>query len=84
MPCVCELQPAAQAVTLLLDVTPLATAPLFHLAFPVTDLNKARSFYGDILGCGTGRESERWIDFDFFGRVVAHLVAPEGPPFNKY
>lgn len=59
----------------------LAAAPLFHLAFPVTDLNKARSFYGDILGCGTGRESERWIDFDFFGhQLVAHLVAPEDHP----
>jgi extradiol dioxygenase family protein len=65
----------------LFDVTPLATTPLFHLAFPVTDLHKARSFYGDILGCVTGRESERWIDFDFFGhQLVAHLVAPEDHP----
>lgn len=62
-------------------MTPLATTPLFHLAFPVTDLHKARSFYGDILGCVTGRESERWIDFDFFGhQLVAHLVAPEDHP----
>ena len=62
-------------------MTPLATPPLFHLAFPVTDLHKARSFYGDILGCATGRESERWIDFDFFGhQLVAHLVAPEDHP----
>ena len=62
-------------------MTPLATTPLFHLAFPVTDLHKARSFYVDILGCVTGRESEHWIDFDFFGhQLVAHLVAPEDHP----
>ena len=24
---------------------------LFHLAFHVTDLNQARRFYGDVLGC---------------------------------
>jgi uncharacterized protein len=55
--------------------------PLFHLAFPVTDLEAARHFYSDILGCATGREADRWIDFDFFGhQLVAHLVAPEDHP----
>lgn len=53
----------------------------FHLAFPVVDLDQARDFYGRILGCPTGRESERWIDFDFFGhQLVAHLVAPQDHP----
>ena len=47
----------------------------FHLAFPVTDLEKARAFYCDILGCSSGRESDSWIDFNFFGhQLVAHLV----------
>jgi hypothetical protein len=46
----------------------------FHLAFPVHDLGVARSFYRDILGCGEGRSSDHWIDFDFFGhQIVAHL-----------
>lgn len=55
--------------------------PLFHLAFPVTDLEQARSFYGETLGCSTGRESDRWIDFNFFGhQLVAHLVLPEDHP----
>jgi hypothetical protein len=55
--------------------------PLFHLAFPVTDLEQARSFYVEILGCSTGRESDRWIDFNFFGhQLVAHLVLPEDHP----
>jgi len=49
--------------------------PRFHLAFPVTDLEAARTFYLDVLGCRCGRESERWIDFDFYGhQIVAHLV----------
>lgn len=53
----------------------------FHLAFPVTDLEAARGFYIDILGCKTGRESDKWIDFDFWGhQVVAHLVSPEDHP----
>jgi len=53
----------------------------FHLAFPVTDLEAARRFYVDLLGCKTGRESDKWIDFDFWGhQVVAHLVNPEDHP----
>ena len=53
----------------------MTRTPPFHLAFPVTDLEATRQFYVDLLGCGTGRESERWIDFDFFGhQVTAHLT----------
>lgn len=58
-----------------------ANYPRFHLAFPVTDLDAARRFYCDVLGCRTGRESERWIDFDFWGhQLVAHLVDPGDHP----
>jgi len=50
---------------------------LFHLAFPVRDLEESRTFYGEILGCEEGRSSECWIDFNLFGhQIVAHL-APE-------
>ncbi len=46
----------------------------FHLAIPVPDLQKARHFYGTILGCSEGRSDESWIDFDFFGhQLVFHL-----------
>ena len=47
----------------------------FHLAFPVADLDEARRFYRDVLGCGVGRESAgHWIDFDLFGhQLTAHL-----------
>jgi extradiol dioxygenase family protein len=51
--------------------------PLFHLAFPVDDIAKARAFYGDLLGCSEGRSADDWVDFDFYGhQIVAHL-APE-------
>ena len=50
------------------------TLPPFHLAFPVHDLEAARSFYGGLLGCPEGRSSAEWVDFDFFGhQIVAHL-----------
>jgi uncharacterized protein len=46
----------------------------FHLAFPVTDLEQARAFYGGVLGCPEGRSSPDWVDFDFRGhQIVAHL-----------
>ena len=55
---------------------PPATYPRFHLAFPVTDLEAARRFYGDYLGCAEGRASDAWVDFDFYGhQIVAHKVA---------
>jgi extradiol dioxygenase family protein len=47
---------------------------LFHLAFPVHDLEAARAFYGGVLGCPEGRSSDIWVDFDLFGhQIVAHL-----------
>src|SRR5689334_5204679 len=46
----------------------------FHIAFPVDDLEAARRFYGEVLGCPEGRSAPgEWIDFDLFGhQVVAH------------
>ncbi len=55
---------------------PTPNYPRFHLAFPVTDLDEARRFYGGFLGCPEGRSSEDWVDFDFHGhQIVAHKVA---------
>lgn len=48
----------------------------FHLAFPVRDLEAARAFYIDTVGCRPGRVTHNHLDFDMFGHhVVAHLVA---------
>jgi extradiol dioxygenase family protein len=50
----------------------------FHLAFPVTSLDKARAFYGGLLGCPEGRSSDEWVDFDLYGhQIVAHLSPDE-------
>lgn len=55
--------------------------PKFHLAFPVKDLNETRKFYVESLGCRIGRESDHWIDFDFFGhQISAHLVQIKSGP----
>ena len=55
----------------------MSAIPPFHLAFPVTSLERARAFYGGLLGCPEGRSSDSWVDFDFHGhQIVAHL-APE-------
>jgi extradiol dioxygenase family protein len=59
----------------------VTTPPLspFHVAFPVDDLERAREFYGGVLGCPEGRSSDQWVDFDLFGhQIVAHL-APASP-----
>ena len=47
----------------------------FHIAFPVDDLDAARHFYANVLGCEEGRSSAEWIDFNLFGhQIVAHLA----------
>ena len=52
----------------------------FHLAFPVHDLAATRAFIVDVLGARVGRESDRWVDFDFFGhQVTAHLDPASKP-----
>ena len=53
------------------------STPLFHLAFPVTDLAQSRKFYGDLLGCAEGRSADDWIDFNFFGHQIVAYLAPE-------
>ena len=50
---------------------------LFHLAFHVTDLDTARRFYGDTLGCAEGRSTDTWVDFNFFSHQISlHLGEP--------
>ncbi|GGX96531.1 glyoxalase [Litchfieldella qijiaojingensis] len=46
----------------------------FHLAVQVRDLDEARGFYGELLGCPEGRSSDSWVDFNLFGhQFVCHL-----------
>ena len=56
----------------------MCSRPRFHIAFPVHNLEIAREFYVNRLLCKTGRESEKWIDFNLFGhQIVAHLSPEE-------
>ncbi len=46
----------------------------FHLAIPVDNLSRCRTFYRDTLGLEEGRSSDHWVDFNFFGhQLVIHL-----------
>ncbi|TCK98941.1 hypothetical protein BXY66_4004 [Shimia isoporae] len=50
---------------------------VFHLAYHVTDLNEARAFYGELLGCQEGRSTDTWVDYNFFGHQLSlHLGTP--------
>ncbi|MBT8296366.1 MAG: glyoxalase [Gramella sp.] len=49
----------------------------FHLAIPVSNLEECRTFYKETLGCGEGRSSDHWVDFNFFGhQLVIHYQDP--------
>ncbi|MFT5507942.1 MAG: extradiol dioxygenase family protein [Hyphomicrobiaceae bacterium] len=50
--------------------------PLFHLSIPVDDLERAKHFYIDTLGCAIGREKRGRFDINFFGH---HIVAHHSP-----
>lgn len=54
----------------------MTSAPYpFHIAFPVRDVEEARRFYVDVLGCTEGRSAATWQDFNLYGsQIVAHLV----------
>ncbi len=50
----------------------------FHLAIPVSNLEACRKFYKETLGCGEGRSSDHWVDFNFFGhQLVIHYQDPK-------
>lgn len=46
----------------------------FHVAVPVYNLEEARHFYREVLGCSMGRSSDLWTDFNLYGhQFVIHL-----------
>lgn len=51
---------------------------IFHLAFPVHDLNAAKRFYVDGLHCAMGRESASAMTLELGGhQIVAQLTSDE-------
>jgi extradiol dioxygenase family protein len=57
--------------------------PILHLSMPVTDLERSRHFYVDVLGCEPGRVQDGSLDVFFYGCQVtlherpAEVLAPE-------
>ena len=53
---------------------------IHHVTAIAGDPSENLAFYTGVLGCGVGRESGCWIDFDFFGhQITAHLSPAEAP-----
>lgn len=58
--------------------------PIFHLSFPVRDLNEAVAFYTDVLGARTGRANRAFVDLQLFGAQITLHHAPDSlPPADR-
>lgn len=55
---------------------------IFHLAFKVKDLKSTKDFYHTLLGCKLGRETEHWVDIDFFGHQLSPHVSDNIPEID--
>lgn len=54
---------------------------LFHLAFPIHDIEATLRFYVDGLGCTVGRRSKQAVTLGLSGhQLVAHLATDQSPP----
>ncbi len=50
-------------------------APIFHLAFPTTDIEQTKAYYVQGLGCELGRENRSSVILNLQGhQLVAHLT----------
>jgi extradiol dioxygenase family protein len=60
-----------------------AGEPILHISIPVRDLDEARAFYVEVLGCEPARLQDRSLDVFFFGCQVtlherpAEVLGPE-------
>ena len=57
----------------------MKSIPPFHVAIPVHDVQLARAFYRDVLGCPEGRSDEKWVDFDLYGHQFVIHYKPVTP-----
>jgi uncharacterized protein len=51
--------------------------PILHLSIPVRDLDEARQFYVDTMGCEAAREREGFVDVWFFGLQLTLQDRPD-------
>ena len=55
---------------------------IFHLAFPVTNIAEAKTYYAEGLGCTVGRENAQSVILNLYGhQLVGHItdepIAPQ-------
>ncbi|MGB3493040.1 MAG: VOC family protein [Elainellaceae cyanobacterium] len=54
---------------------------LFHLAFPIDNVDQAKAYYGEKLGCQIGRANEKSIILNLYGhQLVGHLAPDSASP----
>jgi uncharacterized protein len=59
------------------------THAVFHLSFPVRDLEAAKAFYCEVLGATVGRDTGDWADILLYGHQItlherpAEVLGPE-------
>ena len=59
--------------------------PIFHLAFPVRDLEETKNFYVTTFGARVGRVRDKWIDiFLFEGQITLHERPSEVLPAGEH
>jgi len=56
------------------------THPILHLSIPVQDLDEARAFYVDALGCQAARARDGYCDIWFYGMQVTLQDQPDEAP----
>ncbi|WP_108803935.1 VOC family protein [Aquimarina sp. Aq107] len=54
----------------------------FHLAFKVKDIESTIAFYHTVLGSELGRQTEHWVDFNFFGHQLSAHVSDNIPELD--
>ena len=68
---------------------------MFHLAFPILNLEETIAFYTTILNAKIGRSASNWVDFNFHWNQITVQVDPnfkklvpivgkEGIPINHF
>ncbi len=55
----------------------------FHVAVPVYDLEAARKFYSEILGCEEGRTDTLWTDYNLYGHQYVIHYKPKTDEANE-
>ena len=59
---------------------PVTGPIIFHIAFPVTNIAEAKTYYVDGIGCRVGRENEMSVILNLYGNQLVAHVSPATPP----